>query len=81
MPKSDTPVEDTQRIEDIIAQMLAGRTSLIAIESIFLANLREGYLTPEEHRMMSDDMGRARQAIELGLRVARWIRSPPASPD
>ena len=77
MPKTGHTVEFDQRIEDYIAQMLAGRTSLIAIESIFLANLRQGNLTTEEHTMLSNDLSAARTAIEIGLRCGRWIRNPP----
>lgn len=77
MPQPGVSVEFDQRIEDWIAELLDARQALTAIDALFLANLREGYLTPEEHSLLADDVGAIRRGIEIGLRLGRMVRNPP----
>ena len=66
-----------QIIEELIAEILAGREALIELDAVILANRQFGNLSEEEAQMLFDATDKARRGIQNGLRLGRMVRSPP----
>lgn len=68
-------------IEDLTAEVLAGRDALIELEAFILANRQYGHLSESDYQLLINATDKARRGVQIGIRLAKLIRQPPPDLD